>query len=851
MPQENSPYVQLDKNVLHSRHQSRPLPSSVLENDFHHQRRPETSRGEQETAALDTGTAKETATWASLSTSGARALHAAQADNDVKLMTPAGIEGEQIITGRPWTTGGFGRGSRPATSARARVAVEAHGTRRAEGKEGAAVVVGNDDDGSERGHGARLNPHRRRPQTAREPGKRRGFPDSDDRDTIKNESRRASWKPVWESLQTAQLICTPRIADTATTTTTTNMAQKGRGGEKKKSESAGNSLSQPGEEVHRKTRSVDFGRQRRARTTARAVQGGRRDFFLESDGSHSVPDEETRSSGGDDSDEVGDRSRIKKRASDIGASDKTDSRACVVSRPPASDASPSLALSPCSSSTMRGEVLREKNSAHEHTRDVRPDEAGNTPSGKIKISLSRTRIRETASLIARRSLAVMDADSSSNSGSNSSSSSGSSDDEEVRILRTCKSAGRGGGTVHQSAVRTEKGVRGDRGSVSGGGGGGESDSERSGWKSSQRRISSTRASRMLGFDLRKSLEAIDEWTDKVPTATKTDSSSGGGTPRQGEKRAGDGHMPVSFIVEHFPDSSTLPVPTSFFAPYNSARRKEETVSPESSTMADGNVPGKRQSATMSIDRGSGAGARGSTVPVTTNRGENSGDDGIGGVSGDDDDGEAVLSVAHARAALGISKGAAPAARAITETNPPFSRARATPSAAEIDAIDAIAAEGRRGFELADSTAAARMTSPVDNRPAILKNNSSSRSRGQHMDDSVGQTTKGIRHGRSRAIRGPKRASVEATASTRAACPPGIAVGMSDEDLKGMLQKQPRLVSELRTKESFREFFQGMEAERMGRLLRGAYEGSVPADQVDKKIKKRLGLVGDILAWGSI
>lgn len=72
--------------------------------------------------------------------------------------------------------------------------------------------------------------------------------------------------------------------------------------------------------------------------------------------------------------------------------------------------------------------------------------------------------------------------------------------------------------------------------------------------------------------------------------------------------------------------------------------------------------------------------------------------------------------------------------------------------------------------------------------------------------------------------------------------------MSDEELKGMLKQQPRMVPELRTKESFREFFQGMEAERMSRLLRGAYEGNLPADQVDKKVKKRLGLVGDILAW---
>ncbi|CAN0467478.1 unnamed protein product [Ectocarpus sp. 8 AP-2014] len=75
---------------------------------------------------------------------------------------------------------------------------------------------------------------------------------------------------------------------------------------------------------------------------------------------------------------------------------------------------------------------------------------------------------------------------------------------------------------------------------------------------------------------------------------------------------------------------------------------------------------------------------------------------------------------------------------------------------------------------------------------------------------------------------------------------GVGLGMCDEDLKEMLKKQPRMVPELRTKEHFREFFQGMGAERMERLLRGAYE-DLPPDQIDKKVKKRLGLVGDKLA----
>ncbi|CAM9456300.1 unnamed protein product, partial [Hapterophycus canaliculatus] len=804
MPQEDSPLASLNGNVLPSRHEAPPLPSSEFEHNLDRQKRAkakeEEGQGEQRGTPADTasGTAIGTATWASISTistSGTRGFNAAQADDDVRRMSlmSARTEGGRLLSDRPWTTGDFGRGSRPTTSAAAAV-LNAYGTRRPEEKKRAAALA-SDDSGSRRGHDARLEPHRRRPQTAKEPGRRRGGPDSEDNVTLQNGSRSTSWKPVWESLQTARLVRTPGTAHTAATRMTASMAKEGIGGEE--GELLGSSITHVREGLHRKIRSVDFGRQRRARTTARAIHAGRGDFLRESDGSRSAPDdEEAGSSGGDDSDEVRDRSRIKKRASAFASSDEThlSSRAYMVSRPPASDASPSSVLSPFSSVAMRVAAFSESNKAQEWVRDVKPHELKNTSSGYSNAPRLKTRRRETASLVARRSLAVMDADSSSN-GSDS-----SSDDEGMKIQKISKFTRPREEIAQQSAAGNGQGS--GCGSTSGVVGG-KSNCDSGGWSSSQRRISSTHASRMLGFDLRKSLAAIEEWTDKAPTATKT-GSGGGGTPRQGETKPGGRHRPAPFFIEHSPESRTIPAPFSPFDPHNFARRNADDGSLESDTRADGKIPIERHNLTMS-ERGSAARVKGRIVSKMTSRAGAGGSD---GVVGDDDEGEAVLSVAEARAALGISKGVTPEARAITNTTPLFGCARAVPPTAEIDATTA---EGRKGFGLVDIAAAASTTSP-------------------------------------RATRAPGRTAAEAAPSPGAACSLGTAVGMSDEDLKGMLQKQPRTVPELRTKESFREFFQGMEAERMGRLLRGAYEGSLPADQADKKVKKRLGLVCDMLAW---
>ncbi|CAM9471048.1 unnamed protein product, partial [Choristocarpus tenellus] len=77
---------------------------------------------------------------------------------------------------------------------------------------------------------------------------------------------------------------------------------------------------------------------------------------------------------------------------------------------------------------------------------------------------------------------------------------------------------------------------------------------------------------------------------------------------------------------------------------------------------------------------------------------------------------------------------------------------------------------------------------------------------------------------------------------------GPAVGMQDDELLHMLSMQPKSVPELRTRDSFRGFFRGMPADRMSRLLRGAFEGALPPEEAERKVEKRINLVNDMLVW---
>ena len=176
---------------------------------------------------------------------------------------------------------------------------------------------------------------------------------------------------------------------------------------------------------------------------------------------------------------------------------------------------------------------------------------------------------------------------------------------------------------------------------------------------------------------------------------------------------------------------------------------------------------------------------------------------------DESEEEGVLSVAAARAALGISK-------VCTATVVADSSGGRTPKPSRASAA------ASRGFARRPSAG------EIDGLLVEGEGHASTIPGGKSVGSSVKSNTRESKN----------------VSSTSA--PPGVAVGMSDEALRCMLRRQPKTVPELRTKESFREFFQGMGEERMGRLLRGAYEGSLPADEVDRKVDKRLGLVADLL-----
>jgi len=96
---------------------------------------------------------------------------------------------------------------------------------------------------------------------------------------------------------------------------------------------------------------------------------------------------------------------------------------------------------------------------------------------------------------------------------------------------------------------------------------------------------------------------------------------------------------------------------------------------------------------------------------------------------------------------------------------------------------------------------------------------------------------------------------EAPSSSAKELPPSVvdgdAVSMSDKALVEMLTKPPKLVSQLRTRDSFRRFFAGMGELRMRGLLLEAYslDGSastLDAEARERKVNKRMLLVQSVL-----
>ena len=73
---------------------------------------------------------------------------------------------------------------------------------------------------------------------------------------------------------------------------------------------------------------------------------------------------------------------------------------------------------------------------------------------------------------------------------------------------------------------------------------------------------------------------------------------------------------------------------------------------------------------------------------------------------------------------------------------------------------------------------------------------------------------------------------------------GVGVGMSDSELITMLMKKPKAVPCLRTKSAFCDFFSGISKSRMVHLLKKAYDGhdDLSEDDREAKVQKRLSML---------
>ena len=67
--------------------------------------------------------------------------------------------------------------------------------------------------------------------------------------------------------------------------------------------------------------------------------------------------------------------------------------------------------------------------------------------------------------------------------------------------------------------------------------------------------------------------------------------------------------------------------------------------------------------------------------------------------------------------------------------------------------------------------------------------------------------------------------------------------MDNDTLVRMLKRKPKEVEQMRTRNAFRKFFNGMPRERVEMLLRRAY-GDLGEEQCEVKVKKRIGLLID-------
>lgn len=75
---------------------------------------------------------------------------------------------------------------------------------------------------------------------------------------------------------------------------------------------------------------------------------------------------------------------------------------------------------------------------------------------------------------------------------------------------------------------------------------------------------------------------------------------------------------------------------------------------------------------------------------------------------------------------------------------------------------------------------------------------------------------------------------------------GPANALSDEDLVALLRLPPKQVPQLRTKNSFSQYFAGMKASRFTNVIHRAYE-DIDEGERGAKVEKRLSLVRDVLS----
>ena len=76
--------------------------------------------------------------------------------------------------------------------------------------------------------------------------------------------------------------------------------------------------------------------------------------------------------------------------------------------------------------------------------------------------------------------------------------------------------------------------------------------------------------------------------------------------------------------------------------------------------------------------------------------------------------------------------------------------------------------------------------------------------------------------------------------------PGTAVSLADEQLVYMLSQPPKAIPALKTKSGFQDFFRGMPVNRMHQLLELAYKEMSELDR-DNKVKKRMDLLHGVLS----